>query len=64
MRAGSPSITVSPSGLVISIHHPWIAASPDGLVNDPSSSDPFGLACRIQEPLQPQKLRPADSSKV
>ena len=43
MRAESPSITVSPSGLVISIHHPWIAASPDGLVNDPSSSDTFGL---------------------
>ena len=43
VRAESSSITVSPSGLVISIHHPWIAASPDGLVNDPSSSDPFGL---------------------
>ena len=43
MQAEPPSITVSPSGLVISIHHPCIATSPGGLVNDPSSSDPSDL---------------------
>ena len=35
--------SVQPSGLVISLQFPWIAASPDGLVTDPSLENPPGL---------------------
>ena len=35
--------SVTKSGLVISLEHPWLAASPDGLVYDPSFDPPQGL---------------------
>jgi len=33
---GHHSITVKTCGLFISLENPWLAASPDGLVEDPS----------------------------
>ena len=39
----SPGYSVTKSGLVISLEHPWLAASPDGLVYDPSFDPPQGL---------------------
>ena len=39
-----PDVTVDDCGLFISQQHPWLAATPDGLVNDPSdTSQPLGL---------------------
>ena len=35
--------SVTKTGLVISLEHPWLAASPDGLVYDPSFDPPQGL---------------------
>jgi len=41
---GHPGLTVDSIGLSISLDDPWLAASPDGLVNDPSdTSHPLGL---------------------
>jgi len=40
---GHPQLQVTTVGLVISEDSPWLAASPDGRVFDPSSSPPDGL---------------------
>ena len=42
-KTTSPGISVKESGLVIHPKHQWLAASPDGLVHDPSSVDQNGL---------------------
>ena len=42
-RLISPNITVVKSGFVIHPYHHWLGASPDGLVNDPTSTDPHGI---------------------
>ena len=39
----SPDISVSSSGLVICSSYPWLAASPDGLVQDPNHSPQKGI---------------------
>ena len=39
----SPNISTTSTGLVISINHPWLAASPDGLVYDPTEDPPYGV---------------------
>ena len=39
-RLVSPGISVCKSGFLIHHSHHWLGASPDGLVIDPSSSDP------------------------
>lgn len=41
---GHPSLEVQSTGLVISQDNPWIAASPDDRVQDPSSTSLSGLA--------------------
>ena len=44
MQATHPSLVTLRVGLVISTTHPWIAASPDDLVTDPSAPNPYGVA--------------------
>ena len=39
----SPGISVCKSGFLIHHSHHWFGASPDGLIDDPSSSDPEGI---------------------
>ena len=39
----SPDIRTTSTGLVISNDHPWLAASPDGLVYDPLEDPPNGV---------------------
>ena len=41
---GHDSVHYCQSGFVICKDHPYLGASPDALVYDPSSKDPFGLA--------------------
>jgi len=43
MREVSPNISTCQTGLVISMNNPWLAASPDGLVYDPTESHPNGV---------------------
>ena len=40
----SPELCTSPSGLIISPDNPWLAASPDELVYDPTENSPYGIA--------------------
>ena len=41
---GHPGLKVESCGLVISLDNPWLAATPDGLVNDPSDvNQPLGI---------------------
>lgn len=40
---GHPGLLVDNCGLAISLTNPWLAASPDGSVNDPNDPDPLGL---------------------
>lgn len=40
---GHPGLTTEQSGLVISTHNPWLAASPDGRVQDPNATPSQGL---------------------
>ena len=49
-RNGHPELTVKPSGLCISLTNPWLAASPDGFVSDPSTTTSLGLV-EIKNPL-------------
>jgi len=44
MQATHPGLVTHHVGLVISTTHPWIAASPDDLVTDPSAPNPYGVA--------------------
>ena len=44
MQATHPGLVTQRVGLVVSITHPWIAASPDDLVTDPSAPNPYGVA--------------------
>jgi len=44
MQATHPGLVTYRVGLVISTTHPWIAASPDDLVTDPSAPNPYGVA--------------------
>lgn len=37
------NVSYTPCGLVIYPDAPWLGASPDGLVYDPSTQPPFGL---------------------
>ena len=42
-RSGHPGLITEDSGLVISMDNPWMAASPDGRVQDPTATNPEGL---------------------
>ena len=42
-QAISPDLSISNSGLLVSVTNPWLAASPDGLVYDPQADPPQGL---------------------
>ena len=43
-KLDSPDLSISKSGLVVSLKHPWLAANPDGLVYDPNFNPSQGLA--------------------
>ena len=43
-KNGHPGLTTQPAGLVISVDNPWLAASPDNIVEDPSEQPTAGLA--------------------
>lgn len=48
---GHPGLKVDNCGLFVSLNHPWLAATPDGIVNDPSdATQPLGLL-EIKKPI-------------
>lgn len=42
--SGHHGLYCCPSGFVVSEMYPYLGASPDAVVHDPTSSNPFGLA--------------------
>ena len=42
-ESGHSGLKTTQSGLVISMENPWLAASPDGMVEDPDMAQPLGL---------------------
>ena len=60
---GHPGLIVDSSGLFVSLDDPWLAASPDGLVNDPSdASHPLGLV-EIKNPHSARSQTLTEASK-
>ena len=59
---GHTGLTVSSSGLVISNLTPWLAASPDGVVVDPSSTPSDGLL-ELKNPRSVQDMSISDACK-
>lgn len=42
-QVNHPGLATEKSGLVVSMDNPWLAASPDGVVHDPTATPPDGL---------------------
>ena len=58
---GHPHLTVSPSGFLISTMHPFLGASPDGVVHDPSNlQQPFGFL-EIKCPYSHRNVLPGEA---
>ena len=52
---GHPGLATEPAGLHISTVEPWLAASPDGIVTDPSAAHPHGLI-ELKNPYSAREL--------
>ena len=59
-ETGHADLYACQSGFVISEDHPFLGASPDSAVYDPSDSDPFGLA-EVKCPYSSRKMTPAEA---
>ncbi len=60
---GHPGLRVNSCGLCVSLEDPWLAASPDGLVKDPSdTSHPLGLV-EIKNPYATRSQTLMEASK-
>lgn len=58
---GNTDLTTSPSGFIISLSHPFLGASPDGVVYDPSNiQQPFGVF-EIKCPYTARDLPPSEA---
>jgi hypothetical protein len=59
---GHSDLTVEDCGLFVSVDNPWLAGTPDGLVNDPGDDDPSGLV-EIKNPYSARNLTLAEAVK-
>ena len=59
---GHPCLQVEHVGLVVSLETPWIAASPDDRVTDPSATPPLGLA-EYKNPYSARKMSLSEACK-
>ena len=59
-ESGHKDLYACPSGFVISEEYPFLGASPDAAVYDPSVSDPFGLA-EVKCPFSVRDVTPTDA---
>lgn len=55
IQSNSPCATVQKPGIHIPCQYPWLGASPDGLVYDPSCGDPNGLL-EVKCPLRAKNM--------
>ena len=58
---GHPDLYATSSDVIVSLTHPFLAASPDANVYDPTSSDPFGFA-EIKCPYKYRELAPEEAA--
>ena len=56
-KNGHPDLYATSSGVIVSLTHPFLAASPDANVYDPTSSTPFGFAGYKRNPLYPPSVQ-------
>ena len=56
-----PVYTISKSGFVMSKDYPFLGASPDAVVHDPSSDIEFGLA-EVKCPYSHRHLTPVEAA--
>jgi len=54
-KESSPSISTSKCDLVVSVINPWLGASPDRMVHDPTSNPPDGLV-EFRNPYSARKM--------
>ena len=59
-ESGHKDLFACPSGFVISEEYPYLGASPDAAVYDPSVPDPFGLA-EVKCPFSFRDVTPAEA---
>ena len=63
-QTGHPNLTTEACGLFVSLLNPWLAGTPDGLVNDPSNtSQPLGLV-EIKNPYAAQNKTLTEAVKT
>ena len=60
-QSGHHGLYYCKSGFVISKDHPYLGASPDAVVNDPTSEHQFGLA-EVKSPYSCRHLSPLDAA--
>ena len=63
MKESSPFVSCRDSGLIIHSNHHWLAASPDGLINDPNSVPSEGLV-EIKCPHKVKDLAISEAAKT
>ena len=63
-KKGSPLLTVQPSGLVIHPEHHWLAASPDGLVEDPEEKTNQNGIVEYKNPYSHRELTLREAAKI
>ena len=60
--SGHNGLYIAPSGFVVCESHPFLGVSPDAVVHDPNSPNPFGLA-EVKCPYSARNLSPIEAAK-
>lgn len=62
-ESGHHGLYYCKSGFVISQKHPFLGASPDAVIHDPTNDNPFGLA-EVKSPYSKRHMTPVEAARV